>query len=251
MKNSPRPLFLLHQILQLALCTWAGKVLLASGKPRFVHLTARWWSVTQENVFPLLQRPMAASFTPLQPTLGIAHGDLRLVCGCSAMETHFILLATNSFCDDVASRGSLELCSECCNWGQTIFTSYSTRRSRSVSLCGLPLCCWAVVGPRCFHYTKTALTVDQGSSNRAEIWWTDLLEWWHPMTVPRWKSLSSSVLLPMFVYGDSMAVCSILYSWIHYFEGVSTDFWTYSVYKAFINCSSLNETEPECLFSWV
>ena len=32
---------------------------------------------------------MAASFTPLQPTLGIAHGDLRLVCCCSVMETHF------------------------------------------------------------------------------------------------------------------------------------------------------------------
>ena len=32
-----------------------------------------------------------------------------------------------------------------------------------------------------------------GSSSRAESWWTDLLEWWHPMTVPHWKSLSSSV----------------------------------------------------------
>ena len=30
----------------------------------------------------LLQSPKAASFTPLQPMLGIAHGDLRLVCGC-------------------------------------------------------------------------------------------------------------------------------------------------------------------------
>jgi hypothetical protein len=32
---------------------------------------------------------MAVSFTPTQPTLGIAHGDLRLVCGCSAMENPF------------------------------------------------------------------------------------------------------------------------------------------------------------------
>jgi hypothetical protein len=31
---------------------------------------------------------MAASFTPL----GIVHGDLRLGCGCSAMETHFMKL---------------------------------------------------------------------------------------------------------------------------------------------------------------
>ena len=35
--------------------------------------------ITPENAFPLLQSPMVASFTPLQPTLGIAHGDLRLV----------------------------------------------------------------------------------------------------------------------------------------------------------------------------
>ena len=72
-------------------------------------------------MFPLLQSPMAVSFTPLQPTLGIAHGDLRLVCGCSAMETHFMKLSTNSACVDVASRVSLELGSESCNRRQTIF----------------------------------------------------------------------------------------------------------------------------------
>ena len=48
-----------------------------------------------------------------------AHGDLRLVSGCSAMETHFMKLPTNSYCADVASRSSLELGSECCNRGQT------------------------------------------------------------------------------------------------------------------------------------
>jgi hypothetical protein len=48
------------------------------------------WFITQDNAFPLSQSPMAASFTPLQPTLGIAHGDLRLVCDCSATETHFM-----------------------------------------------------------------------------------------------------------------------------------------------------------------
>uniref|UniRef100_A0A4W5KB60 Endonuclease III-like protein 1 n=1 Tax=Hucho hucho TaxID=62062 RepID=A0A4W5KB60_9TELE len=41
MKNSPRPLFLLHQTLQLALGIGAGSVPLASAKPRFVHRTAR------------------------------------------------------------------------------------------------------------------------------------------------------------------------------------------------------------------
>jgi hypothetical protein len=42
-----------------------------------------------------------------------------------------------------------------------------------------------------------------------------LLERWHPMTMPRWKSLGSSVkaiLLPMFVYGDCIDLCSILYT---------------------------------------
>jgi hypothetical protein len=37
---------------------------------------------------------MGVSVTPLQPMLGIAHGDLRLVCGCMAMETHFMKLST-------------------------------------------------------------------------------------------------------------------------------------------------------------
>ena len=63
---------------------------------------------------------MAVSFTPLQLTLDIAHCNLRLVCGYSVMETHFTKLPTASYCVDVASRGSLELGSECCNQGQTI-----------------------------------------------------------------------------------------------------------------------------------
>ena len=52
---------------------------------------------------------MAASFTPLQATLGIVHGDLRLVCGCSGMEAYFMKLPTNSYCADVSFKGSLEL----------------------------------------------------------------------------------------------------------------------------------------------
>jgi hypothetical protein len=45
---------------------------------------------------------------------------------CSTMETHFMKVHTNISCADVASRGSVELCSACCNKGQTIFTRYST-----------------------------------------------------------------------------------------------------------------------------
>ena len=147
MRNSPRPLFLLPLTLQLALCIVEGSVLQASAKPRCVCPTARWWSGIHHSkkAFPLLHSWMAASFTPLQPMLGITRGDLRLVCGCTAMETHFMKLPTNSYCADIASRGSLKLSSECCNRGQTIITCLSTRRSRSVSLCGQPLCGWAVV----------------------------------------------------------------------------------------------------------
>jgi hypothetical protein len=68
---------------------------------------------------------MTAIFTPAQPTLGIAHCDLRLVCGCSAMENNFMKLPMNSSCADVTSRGSLELGSESYNCGQSIFTRYS------------------------------------------------------------------------------------------------------------------------------
>ena len=91
MKNHPRPFFLLHQMLQLALCIAAD--------------TFSWYP----------PNPTVSSVTPLQPTIGIAHDDLQLVCSSSAMETHFKKLPTSSSCADVASRGSLELGSECCN----------------------------------------------------------------------------------------------------------------------------------------
>ena len=139
------------------------------------------WFITPENTFPLLQSPMAASFTPLQPTLGIAHGVVNLVCGWLAMETHSMKLPTNSYCADIASRGSLELVMSVATRWVLRTTRFSTRWSRFVNLCGLPL------------LVLKALTVYQGSSSRAGIWWTDLLERWHPITVPHWKSLSSSV----------------------------------------------------------
>jgi hypothetical protein len=185
--------------------------------------------ISPENTFPLIQSPMVASFTSFQLTLGIAHGDLRLVCTSSAMETHFMKLLTNSYCADVASRGSLELGREQCNRGRTIFTCYtlSTIQPRSVSLGGLPHCGWAVFASRRFHFIITAPKVDWGSSSRAEISRADLMERWHPMTVPCWKSLSSSVR-PFYCQFCSMEIawlCARFYtpvsdgcgwnSWIH------------------------------------
>jgi hypothetical protein len=80
MKNSTRPLFLLHETLHLALCIQAGSVLLASAKLRFVR-----WAASTQHTFTLLESN-GRCFTPLQQTLGIAHGDLKLMCGCSAMK---------------------------------------------------------------------------------------------------------------------------------------------------------------------
>ena len=119
---------------------------------------------------------MAVSFTPLQQTLGIVHGDLRLVLTLHPE-------AVRNSAVSVANEDSRFL----------LDTRFSTQRSRSVSLCGLRLCGWAVVAFRGFHFPITAPTVDCGSSSREESWRTDLLERWHPVTVPRWKSLSSSV----------------------------------------------------------
>jgi hypothetical protein len=110
MKNSTSPLFFLHQTLQSALCI---RLVTFSWHPPNPYLSVCLldtvaWFITPENVFPLLQSPMAARFTPLQPTLGISHGDLKLVCGCSALETHFMKLPSNCYCVDVASRCSLD-----------------------------------------------------------------------------------------------------------------------------------------------
>jgi hypothetical protein len=55
-----------------------------------------------------------------------------------------------------------------------------------------------MVAPRTFHFTITALTVDQGSSSRLERKETDLLERWHSMKFT--ELFSKAILLPMFVW---------------------------------------------------
>jgi hypothetical protein len=131
-------------------------------------------------------RSPSVSFRPLQQTLGIEHGDLRLVCSCSAMNS--------------ISRSSR----------RTVLLL--TRQSSSVSLFGLPLHGWAFVAPRCFHLTITALTVDPGSSSRTYIWQTDLLESYGGAMLKVTELFSKAILLPMFVYGDYMTVCLIFYT---------------------------------------
>jgi hypothetical protein len=111
---------------------------------------------------------MGVSFTTLQPTLGIAHGDL--MCDSLALETHFLKLPTNSYCTDVASDAVWNfVVSVATEDRQFLHTTHvSTQWSCSVSLCGLPLR-GGTVAPRHFHFTITALKVDWGTSSKAEI----------------------------------------------------------------------------------
>lgn len=65
---------------------------------------------------------------PVQLMLAIAHSDLRLMCSCSAMETHFM-------------------------------KHLSTWQSHTLSLHDLLLCGLSAIYPRCFHFTiMTQLT---------------------------------------------------------------------------------------------
>jgi hypothetical protein len=85
--------------------------------------------------------------------------------------------------------------------------SGSSRRTDLV-LTLLPEAVWssvvgAMVAPRRVHFT-----VDRGSSSRAEIWQTDLLERWNPMTVPCKKTLTSSVR-PFYCQCLSMEIASL------------------------------------------
>ena len=100
-------------------------------------------------------------------------------------------------------------------------------------LCGLPHCGQAVVAPRCFHFTITALTVDECSSSRAKIV--------RKIVRIYWKSLSSSIR-PFYCQCLCMEItwlCARCYtpvsngcgwnSQIHSLEGVSIYFCIYSV----------------------
>ena len=92
--------------------------------------------ITPENAFPLLQSPMAVRFTSLQLTLSVAHGDLRFVCSCSEMETHFMKLSMNSACADVVSRVSFWNSVVSVSTDDTIFLRYVLQHS-AVPLCEL------------------------------------------------------------------------------------------------------------------
>jgi hypothetical protein len=91
-----------------------------------------------------------------------------------------------------------------------IFTLFSTPRSRSMSLCGLPLHGWAFVAPRRFHLTAlaiTALTVARGRN--LTYWLVGNVASCDSATLKVTELFCKAILLSMFVYGDCMTVCSI------------------------------------------
>jgi hypothetical protein len=92
---------------------------------------------------------------------------------------------------------------------------FSTRQSRSVSLCGLPLCGWAIVAPRHFHFTITGLTILPAQLLQGRHL-TNLLigkvASYDSAMLNVTELFSKAILLPLFVCGHCMVVCLILYT---------------------------------------
>ena len=120
MKNSPRPIFLLHQTLQLSLCIGGGSVLLASAQTQ-ICLSDSQMVKRDSSLHRMCFHCSRVQWQrALHSSRRLAFRMVRFLCGCSAMESHFMKLPMNSYCADFASRGSLELGSECYNRGQTM-----------------------------------------------------------------------------------------------------------------------------------
>ena len=77
----------------------------------------------------------------------------------------------------------------------SVATEDCTLLSRSVSLFGLPLCSWAVVAPIGFHFTITALTVDQGRN--LTNWFVGKVASYDGATLKVTEVFSKAILLPM------------------------------------------------------
>jgi hypothetical protein len=119
MKNCPRSLFL-HQTLQLALCIRAGSVLLASSQPRFVHRTAKWWSMIHHSREYVSTVPQSNGddlyTTPANNWTWKLHMVILGMCVAARPWKPIMKLQTNSHCANVASRGSLSRCINTFDW---------------------------------------------------------------------------------------------------------------------------------------
>ena len=126
--KQPSPLFLLPQTLQLSLCIGVGSILLASAKNRFIRRPASGWSVIHYAKGMCFHCPGA------QWRRALHHSSRRL-----ALSMVILGLCVAAWLwkpADSASRGSLELCSDCCTRGpiylkKFIYFCFSTRQSHS------------------------------------------------------------------------------------------------------------------------
>ncbi len=164
------------------------------------------WFVTPHNRFPLLQSPVAACFTPLHLTLGIALGDVRLACSCSAMETYSTKLFPHSFCADINASGSLELFSNGISRTVVTLTYHPPTLWQSDTTLWLYMVFRFMTELLLFLnapiFQKMPLTVDRGISSRDEIWQTDSLQRWHPVTVPHlWMQTAWLGALLLYTFG--------------------------------------------------
>jgi hypothetical protein len=66
---------------------------------------------------------------------------LGLTCGCSVIDTHFMKLPTNTYCAELLPEAVWNSMVSVATEERRFLhgTHLSTRQSRSVSLCGLPL----------------------------------------------------------------------------------------------------------------
>ena len=166
------------------------------GHPQTVP--TNWFSTALES---------SGCFTPLHPTLCIALGDVWLGCSCSAMETHSMKLYMHCCWANLKATWSLEVCSDwLCRKLATSAHSASADPAPS------------------FYVAYHFVTVDCGIFRSEDISRLDLLRRWHPITVPRWNSLSSwerPILSQMFVETGCMPWCLILYTCGHWSDWIT------------------------------
>jgi hypothetical protein len=112
------------------------------------------------------------------------------------------------FCADVVSRGSLDLGSECCNWGQTslavLFCEHVWPTTSRLSRCcskTFPL-----------HNNSTYSWPGQLQQGRKLMNWLDgKVASYDSAMLKVTEHFSKAILLPMFVNGDCMAVCNFIH----------------------------------------
>lgn len=139
-------------------------------------------------------------FTPRQPTLGIAHGNLRPENPFhEAPEAQFLWWCHFQKQFERLSEHATEI---------RLFPCTLALGGPTLNLPGLPLNGWALVIPSCIYFIIISLTLDRRKIYQIRKF-RKLSCGEHLLTVPQLKSLRFSVrpiLITMFAYGDQLYV---------------------------------------------